>query len=146
MDVLAHRNKAPVPDVKFPAVSVDLDASAADERSVFVFDDEILIVSEPFGDFDLGTAVMRSAASRRHDRTHDVVIPEGAGRCQGRFELFDLGVDSAEPIPVSRWSVRSVARTNDLDDGAEGFGACLVGVEARRASACYVVVVQRLHG
>ena len=81
MDVLAHRNKAPVPDVKVPAVSVDLEASAADERSVFVFDDEILIVSEPFGDFDLGTAVMRSAASRRHDRTHDVVIPEGAGRC-----------------------------------------------------------------
>jgi hypothetical protein len=84
MDVLAHRNKAPVPDVKYPAVSVDLDASAADERSVFVFDDEILIVSEPFGDFDLGTAVMRSAASRRHDRTHDVVIPNqncGSGRC-----------------------------------------------------------------
>src|ERR1700746_584253 len=44
MDVLAHRIKAPVPDVKYPAVSVDLDANAADERTVFVFDDEILIV------------------------------------------------------------------------------------------------------
>ena len=29
-------------------------------------------------------------------------------------------MDSAEPTPVSRWSARSVARTNDLDDGVRG--------------------------
>ena len=39
--------KALVADVKYPAVLlVDLDADAADQRSIFVFDDEVLIVSE----------------------------------------------------------------------------------------------------
>jgi len=30
------------------------------------------------------------------------------------LSCFDLDVDSAEPTPVSRWSARSAARTNDL--------------------------------
>src|SRR6201993_2600042 len=100
IDVLAHRIKAPVPDVKYPAVSVDLDANAADERSVFVFDDEILIVSEPVGDVDLGTAVMRPAASRRHDRTHDVVTttPRMADGHQG--ETAVIGQQLTESLVV----------------------------------------------
>ncbi len=68
---------------------------------------------------------------------------KGRGVVKDVLSCFDLGVDSAEPTPVSRWSARSAARTNDLDDGAERFSACSVGVEAVRA--CYVVVVQRLH-
>ena len=79
-------------------------------------------------------------------RCHQLSSLKGRGVVKGVLSCFDLGVGSAEPIPVSRWSARSVARTNDLDDGAQRFSACSVGVEARRASACYVVVVQRLHG
>jgi hypothetical protein len=71
---------------------------------------------------------------------------KGWGVVKDVLSWFDLGVDGAEPTPVSRWSARSAARTNDLDDGAERFSACSVGVEAGEHQACYVVVVQRLHG
>ena len=42
---------------------------------------------------------------------------KGWGVVRGVLSCFDLDVDSAEPTPVSRWSARSAARTNDLDDG-----------------------------
>jgi len=42
------------------------------------------------------------------------------GRGVDVLSCFNLGVDSAEPTPVSRWSARSAARTNDLDDGPRG--------------------------
>jgi hypothetical protein len=92
--------------VKYPAVSVDLDANAADERSVFVFDDEILIVSEPVGDVDLGTAVMRPAASGRHDRSHDVVAttPRMADGHEGETAVIDQQL--TEPlvtVVTRRW-------------------------------------------
>ena len=48
---------------------------------------------------------------------------KGWGVVKGVLSCFDLDVDSAEPTPVSRWSARSVARMNDLDDGAERFSA-----------------------
>ena len=70
---------------------------------------------------------------------------EGWGVVKDVLSCFDLGVDSAEPTPVSSCSARSAARTNDLDDGAERFSAGSVGVEAGEHPTCYVVVVQRLH-
>jgi len=54
-----------------------------------------------------------------------------------------LDVDSAEPTPVSRWSARSAARTNDLDDGPRG--SAHARLESKSMSIGYVVVVQRLH-
>ena len=36
---------------------------------------------------------------------------------RGVLSCFDLDVDSAERVPVSRWSARSAARTNDLEAG-----------------------------
>src|SRR6478752_7801503 len=64
---------------------------------------------------------------------------KGRGVVKEVLSCFDLDVDSAEPTPVSRWSARSAARTNDLDDGAERFSACSVGVEVdehRRLCGC----------
>src|ERR1700676_2372879 len=40
---------------------------------------------------------------------------KGQGVVKGVLSCFDLDVDSAERVPVSRWSARSAARTNDLD-------------------------------
>ena len=64
---------------------------------------------------------------------------KGWGVVKDVLSCFDLDVDSTEPTPVSMWSARSAARTNDLDDGAERFSACSVGVEAdehRRLCDC----------
>ena len=61
---------------------------------------------------------------------------KGWGFVKGVLSRFDLDVDSAEPTPVSRWSARSAARTNDLDDGAERFSACSVEVEEHRLCGC----------
>ena len=51
---------------------------------------------------------------------------KGWGVVKGVLSCFDLDVDSAEPTPGSRWSARSAASTNDLDDGAERFSASSV--------------------
>ena len=69
---------------------------------------------------------------------------KGWGVVKGVLSCFDLDVDSAEPTPVSRWSARSAARTNDLDDGAERCSASF-GWSRSQMGIGYVVVVQRLH-
>jgi hypothetical protein len=61
---------------------------------------------------------------------------KGRGAVKDVLSWFDLGVDSAEPTPVSRWSARSAARTNDLDDGAERFSACSVGTHTAPCPRC----------
>ena len=63
-------------------------------------------------------------------RYHELSSLKGRGVVKDVLGCFDLRVDSAEPTAVSRWSARSAARTNDLDDGAERFSACSVGVDA----------------
>jgi hypothetical protein len=75
-----------------------------------------------------------------HDQLVDRSLSslKGRGVVKGVLSCFDLDVDSAEPTPVSRWSARSAARTNDLDDGAERFSASWVevGVDEHRLCGC----------
>jgi hypothetical protein len=62
----------------------------------------------------LGVSPTASWRARLHSQLSSL---KGRGAVKGVLSCFDLGVDSAEPTPVSRWSARSAARTNDLDDG-----------------------------
>src|SRR6202171_6316909 len=70
---------------------------------------------------------------------------KGWGVVKGVLSCFDLDVDSAEPTPVSRWSARSAARTNDLDDGGREVQRMLGWSRKSMSIGGYVVVVQRLH-
>src|ERR1700676_4498278 len=71
---------------------------------------------------------------------------KGQGVVKGVLSCFDLDVDSAERVPVSRWSARSAARTNDLDGGGpRGSAHARWESESVSIGGGYVVVVQRLH-
>jgi len=72
----------------------------------------------------LGGEVVRELTNRVRDQQLSSL--KGWGVVKGVLSCFDLDVDSAEPTPVSRWSARSAASTNDLDDGAERFSASSV--------------------
>src|SRR5689334_19975461 len=79
-------------------------------------------------------------AVRSFERRDDILSVFGTRRKDGGFELFVLfcfpgqalpwsGAYLGEPQTGSRWSARSVARTNDLEAG-RGFAAYSVGRES----------------
>src|ERR1700739_4914036 len=100
IDVFTHRIKAPVADVEYPAITVDIDTTSADECPVFVFHDEILVIGKPVGDLDLRLAIVGPPATCRRDRAHDIVTacPGMADGHQGETAIITQQL--AEPLVV----------------------------------------------
>src|SRR6201993_5615021 len=121
IDVFTHRIKAPVADVEYPAITVDIDTNSADECPVLVFHDEILVTGKPFGALDLRLAIVRPPATRRHDRAHDIVTacPGMANGHQGETAILSQQLAEALIVVVSDNGRVSLYQVRD---GAIRFG------------------------